>query len=476
MKLTFCGAAQEVTGSLHLIEVEGRRVALDCGLFQGHRSESAAKNRTFPFDPATLDALIVSHAHIDHTGRIPLLVKQGFRGAIHCTPPTRDLCAIMLADSAHIQEEDARFMAKRMARTTGRPRPAPIEPLYGAQDAVDALRRFRICPFGESFAVTPTLSAEFHEAGHMLGSAGIRVTWRPAGAVPVRLVFSGDIGRPGTPILRDPAALPECEHLICESTYGGRRTERNDDLKERLATIVRETMAAGGRVIIPAFSVGRTQMLVYMLHQLAVEKRLPDVPVFIDSPLAVNATEVFKLHPECYDAEARSFNVSTGDMLGAGCCTYVHDVEQSKALNRRRRPCVIIAASGMCENGRILHHLRNNVGSRKNTVMIVGYQAAHTLGRRLVERQPRVKIFGEQHAVRARIEVLNGFSAHADCDELRAITRPLARRVQSAFLVHGEPDQMNAMAGWMREDGFGRVEIPAAGTSFVLSSANAQRD
>jgi len=468
MKITFCGAAREVTGSCHLIEVDGRRVALDCGMFQGRRRDTEAKNRAFSFDPAMIDALLLSHAHIDHTGRIPLLVKMGFKGPICATPPTRDLCAIMLAHSAHIQEEDAKYLAKKMARGDGGARGEIVPPLYEAKDAVAAMRQFQTLPLGQPFLVTPTLTAEFHEAGHMLGSAGIRLTWNPAGRPPVTLVFSGDVGRPGTPILRDPAALPECDYLLCESTYGGRRTDRNVDLNERLALVVRETFAAGGKVIIPAFSVGRTQTLVYALHQLQMQGQLNGVQVFIDSPLAVNATEVFRMHPEFFDADARQFNVDTGDMLGSSCCTYVHSVEQSKALNARRKPCVIIAASGMCENGRILHHLRNSVGSSKNTVLIVGYQAAGTLGRRIVEKQSPLRIFGQMHKLKARVEVLNGFSAHADCEELRSMTRPLARRVRGAFLVHGEPDQMEKMSGWMREDGFRNVSMPQPHESVEL--------
>ncbi|MCK6485966.1 MAG: MBL fold metallo-hydrolase [Phycisphaerae bacterium] len=468
MQITFHGAAREVTGSLHLIEVDSQRVALDCGLFQGRRRESDAKNRTFPFDAARLDAVILSHAHIDHSGRLPLLARQGFDGTVYSTAATRDLCAIMLADSAHIQEEDAKFLTKRLHKKRPGAEP-PVDPLYESRDAADVLRLFHTVSLNRPFRVTSSLTAQFHEAGHMLGSAGVTLTYANGRQPPVTLVFSGDIGRFEMPILRNPAALPECDYLICESTYGGRKTQSNVDLKERLEAVIKETFERGGKVIIPAFSVGRTQTLVYFIHQLMEAGRLKDVPVYIDSPLSIDATEVFRLHPDCFDAEARRFNSRTGDMLGGGCCTYVRDVEDSKAINRRRRPCVVISASGMCENGRILHHLKNNVTSPKNTVLIVGFQGQHTLGRRIVEREKHLKILGEKLPLRAQVVVLNGFSAHADRDELRRLTQPLARRVKRAFLVHGEIDQMEKMTATMREDGFVDVSAPETGTTVPLN-------
>jgi len=465
MRITFCGAAREVTGSLHLLEVEGRRIALDCGLFQGRRRVGDQKNRTFPFDPRTLHAVVLSHAHIDHIGRLPLLVKGGFSGTIHATPATRDLCAIMLADAAHIQEEDARYLSKKLKRN-GEP---PVPPLYDAKDVANTMPLFSSTALRRSFEVAPNLKAEYHEAGHMLGSAGVKLTWTPSGRAPVTLVFSGDIGRRGIPILHDPAPLPECDYLICESTYGGRRTQTNTDLKDSLLRIIRDTFGRGGKVIIPAFSVGRTQTLVYFIHQLVNKGKLRDVRVFVDSPLAVDATEIFKMHPDLYDVDAAAFNRETGDLLGVGCCTYVRSVEESKAIDQRSEPCVVISASGMCENGRILHHLKHTVAHSKNTVLIVGFQGEGTLGRRLVEKKPRVRIFGEEYPLNAAVEVLNGFSAHADCDELRAATRPLARRCKTAFLVHGEMDQMNAMAATMRAEGFARVEMPEAGRTVELA-------
>lgn len=462
--LTFHGAAREVTGSMHLLEVDGKRIALDCGLFQGRRAESAEKNLRFPVDPKTLHAVILSHAHIDHSGRLPLLARSGFEGPIYATPATRDLCAIMLADSAHIQEEDAEFLNKKLARLGQ----APISPLYSADDARAAVIAMQSVSHGKSFWVSRRVQARFFETGHMLGSAGVELTVAEPDRPPFTLVFSGDLGRYGQPILRDPADLPACDYLICESTYGNRATSPVADLAGELEQVIRDTFARGGKVIIPAFSVGRTQTVVYCIQRLIADGRFKTVPVFVDSPLSVNATEVFRMHPECYDADARKLQGRSGDILGAGFCTYVHSVEDSMALDKRRAPCVIISASGMCETGRILHHLKNHVGSPRHTVLIVGFQAAHTLGRRIVERQKKLKIFHKTVPLRAQVVVLNGFSSHADRDELRRMTRPLAARCRRAFLVHGEPDQMDPFAAALRESGFRTAETPEKGRSFDL--------
>lgn len=468
MRLTFHGAAHEVTGSMHLVEADGMLVALDCGLFQGKRDETTAKNRTFPIDPTKLHAVVLSHAHIDHCGRLPLLVKQGFTGPIHATPATRDLSALLMADSAHIQAEDAKFINKKRVKN-GQP---PIEPLYDERDAAVALNLFHAAAHEQTFWITKQLSARFYEVGHMLGACLIELRYSPPdGGRPITLVFSGDVGRFNLPILQDPHPFPPCDYLITESTYGGRRHPPTDDLKKQLAQVINDTVKRGGKVIIPAFSVGRTQTVVYMIHQLQTEKRIPDVPVFVDSPLAVNATEVFRLHPDLFDSEARNFLRQTGDILGSGCCTYIRDAEESKKLNTRPSPCVIIAASGMCETGRIVHHLANNIESPKNTILIVGFQAAHTLGRRIVEKQPHVNIFGKQMKLRAQVVALNGFSGHADRDELERLLKPLAATCKRAFLVHGEMDQMTIMRDTMRNDGFKQVEMPAPGQSYELNGA-----
>jgi len=464
--LTFHGAAREVTGSMHLLEADGKRIALDCGLFQGRRAESAGKNQHFPVDPRSMHAVVLSHAHIDHTGRLPLLCRSGFEGSIHATPATRDLCAVMLADSAHIQEEDAEFLNRKLARK-GEP---PISPLYSEADVRTAMEAFRTVSYNHWFWVSQCVRARYFEAGHMLGSAGIELEITEPGRPPVRLVFSGDLGRFGQPIIRDPAPLPACDFLICESTYGNRVTSPVADLPKQLETVIRETFARGGKVIVPAFSVGRTQTVVYAIHTLIAEGRLKTVPVFVDSPLSVNASEVFQMHPECFDADAKRLQARDGG-LGAGFVTYVHSVTESMALDRRKAPCVIISASGMCETGRILHHLKNHVASPKHTVLIVGFQAEHTLGRRIVEKQRKLRIFHKEVPLRAQVTVLNGFSSHADRDELRRMTRPLAAGCRRAFLVHGELDQMTPFAGAMRDMGFRGVEIPEPGQAFELNGA-----
>lgn len=463
-KLRFHGAAQEVTGSMHLLEMNGSLIALDCGLFQGRRAEAAAKNVSFPCDPADLDALILSHAHIDHCGRLPRLVKGGFDGPIYSTAATRDLAAVMLQDSAHIQSEDARYLNKKRAKK-GEP---PIEPLYEAEDARQALRLFTAHPYDRWFHVIDGIKARFFEAGHMLGSAGVLIEATESRGSSITLAFTGDVGRWGVPILRDPAPIPHCDYVISESTYGGRRSDPVVQMKPRLRQVVEDTVARGGKVIIPAFSVGRTQTLVYHLNQLFHENGLDVVPVFVDSPLAINATEVFTMHPDCYDRDATSFLHDAGNILDGPNVYFVRAASDSKKLNQRRKPAIIIAASGMCEAGRILHHLKHGVSDKKNTILIVGFQAAHTLGRRIVERADTVKVYGEKHKLKAQVVVLNGFSSHADAGELRRHLAPHATRCKRAFLVHGEPDQAIALRTSMLEDGFRRVEIPAPDDEFTL--------
>ncbi|MFQ5502389.1 MAG: MBL fold metallo-hydrolase RNA specificity domain-containing protein [Phycisphaerae bacterium] len=466
LNVTFHGAAQEVTGSMHLIEADGRLIALDCGLFQGRRAETIEKNQSFPIDPSKLHAVVLSHAHIDHCGRLPLLARNGFSGNIYATPATRDLCALLLSDSAHIQQEDAKYLNKKRARK-GQPL---VSPLYTEEDAVKTISLFHAVSQSQTYWITRRLQARFHHTGHMLGASSIELEYLPPdGKPPVRLVFTGDVGRCDMPILRDPNPFPPCDYLITESTYGGRLHPPSADLKGQLAEIVNDTIDRRGKIIIPAFSVGRTQVIVYFLHQLQQEGAIPKIPTFIDSPLAVNATEVFRLHPELFDSDARRFQRQTGDILGADNCHYIRDVEDSKKINRRRNSCIVISASGMCEAGRIRHHLKNNIRSAKNTILIVGFQAAHTLGRRLVERQPHIGIFGKKYKLQARVEVLNGFSAHADRDELRSLLKPLVPHCKTAFLVHGEPDQMTQFQNHLRDDGFKKIEMPEPGSRFELN-------
>jgi len=464
-KLRFYGAAREVTGSMHLIEADGHMIALDCGLYQGKRAEANIKNREFPRRPAEIDAVILSHAHIDHCGKLPRLVREGFSGPIYATAPTCDLAKILLADSAHIQEEDAEYWNKKRVKRGD----APIESLYSAEDVAATINLLQPCGLKETFDVVDGVRATLHEAGHMLGSACIQVEINNGADEPIGVVYTGDVGRPGMEILCDPAPLPPCDYLICESTYGGRETPDANNMREQLADVINKTVERGGKIIVPSFAVGRTQVIVYDFHLLVLEGRIPEhIPLIVDSPLAVRATEIFKNHPEVYDREAAAFNNLTGDMFECGMCEYIQNVNESKALHGREEPMIIISASGMCEVGRILHHLKNNIENPHNTVLIVGFQAAHTLGRRIVEKSKQLRIFGEMYNLKAKVKVLNGFSAHADAAELAAMAEPLADKIRKVFLVHGELDQALALADTMRTKGFDDVVIPNRGESFEI--------
>ena len=462
MQLTFWGAAQTVTGSLHYLELDsGERLFLDCGLYQGRRDEAKALNAEWPCDPASVDAVLLSHAHIDHAGLLPKLWRDGFRGTVYATHATVDLCAIMLRDSAYIQEKDADFYNRKI-RKKGQPE---VEPLYDMDDAEGVMGCFHGVPYGTPFRVPGGVEVVYRDAGHILGSASMTLDL-PGGT---RLGFTGDLGNPGRPILRDPQPLPPVDWLICESTYGGKEHEPPDRAKDRLAAIVSETAAKGGRVVIPAFAVGRTQELVHTLDQLWNEDRIPHIPVFVDSPLAVNATAVFQTHPECYDANLLEYMLTDPNPFGFERLEYVREAKRSKELNGMRVPFVVISASGMAEAGRILHHLRNSVEDDRNTVLIVGYQAEHTLGRRIVERRDEVRIFGQPHRLRARVEVMNTFSAHADEPGLVDFVTALDRdRLRTVFLVHGDPPRQEALTEALAEAGVADVRAPARGTTVAL--------
>jgi metallo-beta-lactamase family protein len=455
--VTFLGAAQTVTGSMHLLEAGGRRYLLDCGLFQGRRAEARQRNCCFPFKPSEIQAVFLSHAHIDHCGNLPNLVKQGFSGPIYCTPATRDLTAVMLEDSAKIQEEDAAFLNRH--HETGQPR---VEPLYTDADVRRTLRLAHGIPYERGFDLGHGVQVRFVDAGHVLGSAQIHLLIHGNGR-DCSLTFTGDIGRRGMPILRDPAPVPPADLLISESTYGGRSHPPAVSLADALAEVVHRTMDRGGKLLVPAFALGRTQTVIYFLHQLIQQKRLPEVPIFVDSPLALDATEVFRLHPECFDDETARLLEQDPDLFGRHRVHYLKSVEESKRLNGQREPCVIIAASGMCEAGRILHHLVHNIEDSRNTVMIVGYQAPNTLGRRLVEKRPEVRVLDHVLKLRAEIVVLNGFSSHADHQDLLDYYRPLAGKVKKVRLVHGEEPQATALAEALRKEGFVDVSAPAPG-------------
>ena len=465
MKITIWGAARTVTGSMHLVELDnGKRLLLDCGLYQGRRAEARTINTQRSFDATSIDAVLLSHAHIDHSGLLPRLWRDGFRGKIWSTHATYALCAVMLLDSAYIHEKDAQFLNKR-ARKRGH---EPVEPLYTQHDAEAVLEHFVGVGYRQPFRPLEGVSVEYRDAGHILGSASMVLTVEEGGKTK-KLGFTGDVGRSGRPILRDPAPMEDCDILISESTYGGRTHEPAEASKARLEEIVRHTSQRGGRVIIPAFAVGRTQEIVYILDQLAREERLPRIPVFVDSPMAVNATEVYRLHPECYDRELREYLMSDDDPFGFDQLEYVREASRSKELNGLSVPMVVISASGMCEAGRILHHLRNNVEDPRNTIMMVGYCADHTLGKRLIEKRPIVRIFGDEHALRADVEVMNSYSAHADEPELLDFIGHLDRdRLQKLLLVHGAPERQSLLKGALEELGYDNVVVPDRGDSFVL--------
>lgn len=465
MRLTFFGAAREVTGSMHLIEVNGRKILLDCGLFQGRRADTYERNLHFPFDPATIDAVVLSHAHIDHSGNLPNLCKRGFRGNIWCTAATRNLCTYMLMDSGHIHEQDVAYLNKQRART----HEPPVEPLYTQADARLTLEQFIGAGFHRAILVADGVEATFIPAGHILGAASVQLDIREASTGKQwRLVFSGDIGRPTSPILRPPEAFAATDILIMESTYGDRLHESYDDARKKLRNIIISTARQRGKVIIPAFAVGRTQELVYALNQLDARGDIPDIRVFVDSPLAVNATDVFRMHPEAWNEEVQQFleQDNRRSPFDYPEIEYVREVRRSKQLNHYTEPIIIISANGMAENGRILHHLKNNIEEARNTILIVSFQAEQTLGRRLQDGEKRVRIFGETYDVRASVEAIEGYSAHADQSELLAWADALDRtRLQQLFLVHGEPQASDTLAQLLRGAGFANVTAPARNTS-----------
>lgn len=470
MKITFHGAARTVTGSMHELNVNGVRLLLDCGLYQGRRKEARERNANFPFPASRISAVLLSHAHIDHSGNIPTLVKSGFEGPVYATPATVDLCHSMLPDSAHLQEKDALFLAKRKhrRRLLGMEDELEIvEPLYSQADAERSLRHFQSVLDGDSREVADGVRFTGLEAGHMLGSTALVLELRSNGKT-VRLAYSGDVGRPNLPILRDPQPLPEVDYLILESTYGDRLHKDLDTVKAKLADAVRRAAARGGKIIAPAFAVGRTQQLVLLLHELIEEKQIPSIPVFVDSPLAVDVTEVFRRHTYLFDEETSRFLRNGEDPFGFRRLRYVRDVNESKALNELRGPALIISASGMCEAGRILHHLRNNIEDPRNMVLITGFMAEHTLGRKIVEKWPEVPIFGEPVRLRAEVVKLNELSGHADQRELLAWMQPVARSVKGVFLVHGEPAQAAALQQAIRDRYGVEAVIPSRGDSFEL--------
>lgn len=464
MKIHFHGAVRTTTGSMHLLEVNGGRILLDCGLFQGRRSESIKRNKSFPFDPAGVDAVVLSHAHIDHIGNIPNLYKQGFRGNVYCTFATRDLASIMLEDSAEIQISDAKYVSRKRAKK-GLP---PVEPLYLPEDAERATRQFVSLGYDRSIPVLNGVTLTLRDAGHILGSAQVVLDIQENGRQ-TRLLFSGDIGRGGHAILRDPQPVKDVDCLLVESTYGDREHEAKSGFTEAFEGQLADTLNNGGKVIIPAFSVGRTQLLVYTLHQLADTGKLPGFPIYVDSPLSVNATEVFRLHPECFNRDIYQFLREKDNPFGMDNLTYIRKTSESIKLNDSEGPAIIISSSGMCEAGRIRHHLKNNLGNPRNLILFAGYCAQNTLGAIILSGINPVNIFGEPHEVKAKIARFDGFSGHADKNELSDHVRKLTGEMKKIFVVHGEEEQSLSFADTLREIKPGvQVTVPELHQSFEV--------
>lgn len=463
MQIQFCGAAKTVTGSCHLLTLDnGKKILLDCGLYQGSSVEMRDFNRIWYFNPSEIDTIVLSHAHIDHSGRIPRLVKDGFRGKIYCTSATRDLAAIMLLDSAFIQESEARQQSKREQKE--------IEPLYTENDVKLTLKLFRTVEYDKEFYIENNVKLCFRDAGHILGSATVtlNITTEEKN---IRIGFTGDVGRYDRPILKDPTPMPACDYLISESTYGGVTHEESPVENDRLINIIYETcIEKKGKLIIPAFSIGRTQEILHRLDKLEHDGILPNIPVYVDSPLAINATEIFRIHPECMDDDMHKYMLHDDNPFGWNNMKYVKNSEQSKAINSSNQACIIIAASGMAEAGRVKHHIFHQIENENNTILIVGYCAENTLGARLVKKPEEVKIFGILKKVNARIEILSSMSAHADTPELlRFFESQNKKQIKQFFLVHGEDKRQVRLKNILEENGYQNIIIPELGESFEIN-------
>ena len=463
MRIQFCGAAREVTGSSHLITLsDGYKILLDCGLYQGRSKSMAEFNEKWYFDPKDINCMILSHAHIDHSGRIPKLVRDGFNGLIHCTHATRSLCSIMLLDSAKIQERDAEYYNKKMARKN-KGNFKPRLPLYNGDNVKATMKLFISCGYDKWITIRKGVDLYFRDAGHILGSASVTLKIVDNGKTYL-LGFTGDIGRPDRPILRDPQPMPEVDYLICESTYGDRDHSAAPAEVEKFLTIIKDTcIKRKGKLIIPAFSVGRTQEIVYMLDQLETNNKLPHIPVYVDSPLAVNATMIFGSHPECFDDELHEYMLIDENPFGFNKLTYIRDVEVSKKLNDTQEPCIIISSSGMMNAGRVRHHLFNSIDHPKNTILIVGYCSPGTPGGILRSGVESLKIFGEHKMVKAKIEIMDSFSAHADRQEILQFISNQKKKLKKLFLVHGTLDRQESLEKLLNENGFPNVVIPKLG-------------
>ena len=455
---------------MHEVDVEGRRYLLDCGQFQGRRQEARERNGNLPFSAGEMSAVILSHAHIDHSGNLPMLVKSGYSGPIYTTQATADLCVPMLTDTAHIQEMDAMFVNKRRSRrklldsTAG---DGEVQPLFTTEDTQKVFPMFKTVPLHTPTEVGPGVTYSTVEAGHMLGSTCVVLEAKDGGK-PVRLGFSGDVGRVGLPVINDPEPMPPVDYLIMESTYGDRLHQDMGPVKDKLAEIINRTANRGGKIIVPSFAVGRTQQLVLLIHELVLSNAIPSIPIFVDSPLAVNVTDIFRKHEELWDKETLALSQNGEDPFAFKRLRYIRDVAESKALNDLRGPFMVISASGMCEAGRILHHLRNNIENPRNTVLITGFQAENTLGRKIVDKQREVNIFGEPLRLRAEVAKINELSGHADQHELLMWMKPMLPTLKKVFLVHGELRAQTALAKAITEMYGLPVEIPERGSSFNL--------
>lgn len=466
MKIEFIGGARTVTGSQHLLHINGKKILLECGLFQGKRSESYERNKNFKFNPAEIDVMLLSHAHIDHSGNIPNLVKHGFKGHIYATSATVDLCQIMLRDSAHLQEMDIEFVNKKRKKKGEE----PVEPLYVIEDVEEAMTHFIGVQYNRQIEIFPNIKATFRDAGHILGSAGIQLDIKESNGREIRFGFSGDIGRPNTPVINNPDILRELDILIMESTYGNRLHSKAEEVEEEFVSTINEVINRNGKVIIPAFAVGRTQTIVYMLHKLFNQNRIPSVPIYVDSPLALNATNVFRSHPECMDRETyRIFLEEGSDPFGFERLTYIKTADESKRLNDIKEPMIIIAASGMAEGGRILHHLRNNIENPKNLILFVGYAAQHTLARKIIDGEKEVNIFGETFKVNSDVKTMDYFSGHADQLELIDYLKfNPPEKLENLFLVHGDEEQVNPFREKLLSLGYKNVYFPFSGEKIEI--------
>lgn len=466
-KIKFCGAAQTVTGSSHLITLDdGTTILLDCGLYQGYEEKYENFNREWAFDPASIDFMILSHAHIDHSGRIPKLCKDGYKGDIICTSATRDLSSIMLMDSAYIQEKDVHYINRQKERLGLK----PVEPLYNSIDAKNCLDQFVGIGYNRWFKLTDRLAVRFLDSGHILGSASVTLRIAMPGGYDKFIGFTGDIGRPERPILRDPVPMDDVDYLICESTYGGRTHGGAPNNRQELLEVIKRTCVDNrGKLVIPAFSVGRTQEIVYMLDQLENEKKLPRIPVYVDSPLAVNATDIFTMHPECFDQDILDYMNSDPNPFGFNNLKYVRSVDQSKKINTVDGPAIIISASGMMTAGRVKHHLVNTIEKEENTILIVGYCSPGTLGGRLRDGANEVRIYGKHYKVKAKVEILDSFSAHGDEGEMLDYLDNLNRhKLKNIFLVHGDLERQELFKTALKGKKFDRVEIPHFGQTYNI--------